>query len=41
LWAKNKRIADLATPIVYVARKLSKKSKSLSTDDGEKGEKNL
>lgn len=39
--ATSKRIVDLATPIVYVASKLSKKSKSLSTDDGDKGGKNL
>jgi len=41
LLAKAKRMAELATPIVYVASKLPKKSKSLSPADGDKGGKKL
>ena len=39
--ANAKSMADMATLLVYVATKLRKKSKSRSTDDGAKGEKNL
>ena len=39
--ANAKSMADMATLPVYVATKLTKKSKSRSTDDGAKGEKKL
>jgi hypothetical protein len=41
LLANAKIMADMATPLVYVATKLPKKSKSRSTDDGAKGGKKL